>query len=704
VAVAERSLTLIRFGSYEVDLRAGELRRQGRRIRLPEQPFQLLSILLERPGELVTRDELQQRLWPGGTFLDFERGLNKAVNRLRDSLGDSAEKPRFIETLPKRGYRFIAVIEPEGTGGDAQPEASVVGIAAGGEGSAAAGTTDRHRLLPAAVWITLAAGIGTALYLTVRRTGVITPHVFRSSLTPPPGTAFLPGNFALSPDGSRVAFVGLTGDGTRALWIRTLSSAGAHRLEGTDGALFPFWAPDSGQVGFFADGKLKAVEIGGGAVRTLADAPVPRGGAWGASGVIAFVPGIAQPLHSVPASGGAAAPVSPMPPGTSRSISWPTFLPDGRRFLYAVQWATPDERARSGLYAGSLDRDGDTLVSADISGNVALAAGQVLYVRDGRVQAQPFDAAHLRLAGPPVAITEQEVEVETISRRAGFSVAESGALVLESALDFHSRLVLTDPSGNELGEIQVSGCRDPSLSPNGRLLALSCDVGGRGFRSIGVYDLDRRVFTEVTDGTDDDEPIWSADGALITYASRDTEGSSLRRVPIDRSRSPETLLRGGRMVPRDWSNDGLLFTKVRPGGADTHLLRDGQVTDVGTRAESHRSPDGHWMVESGVAVRSLRDDRARIQIANGGSQPRWSRDGRRVYYVAPDKKVMSVDFDGAKGVAGPPRALFQSRIIGASVVGFQYDVFPDGRFVINSLPQPASPLTLLTGWSALLEK
>jgi hypothetical protein len=110
------------------------------------------------------------------------------------------------------------------------------------------------------------------------------------------------------------------------------------------------------------------------------------------------------------------------------------------------------------------------------------------------------------------------------------------------------------------------------------------------------------------------------------------------------------------------------------------------------------------MVESGVVVRSLLEDRARIQIANAGSQPRWSRDGRHVYYVAPDKKLMSVDFDGARGVAGPPRALFQSRIIGASIVGFQYDVFPDGRFVINSLPEPASPLTFLTGWSALLEK
>jgi DNA-binding winged helix-turn-helix (wHTH) protein len=251
------SPSLIRFGIFEVDLEARELRKRGIKIKMQDQPFQVLAILLERPAQLVTREQLQTRIWAGDTFVDFDRGLNKAVNRIREALGDLAATPRFIETLPRRGYRFIAPID----------------------GSQA-------------------------------RTGQL---LLRSSLLPPPNTSFVPNHFALSPDGTRLAFVAADSNGREALWVRDLATAGAQQLTGTEGAKVPFWRPDSRRVGFFARGKLNTIDIAGGAVRTLCDARVAFGGAWHSDDIIVFAGQVTGPLNRVPASGGTPAPVTPLP-------------------------------------------------------------------------------------------------------------------------------------------------------------------------------------------------------------------------------------------------------------------------------------------------------------------------------------------------------------------------------------------------------
>jgi DNA-binding winged helix-turn-helix (wHTH) protein len=128
-----RSSQTLRFGLFEVDLRAGELRKSGVKIKLQEQPFQILALLLERPGEVITREQLRQQLWSADTFVDFDQGLNKAINKIRQALGDSAEDPRFVETLARRGYRFIAPLEGEARVPQPQPDhrRSLRGIAAG---------------------------------------------------------------------------------------------------------------------------------------------------------------------------------------------------------------------------------------------------------------------------------------------------------------------------------------------------------------------------------------------------------------------------------------------------------------------------------------------------------------------------------------------------------------------------------------------
>jgi Tol biopolymer transport system component len=176
-------------------------------------------------------------------------------------------------------------------------------------------------------------------------------QALRSSLLPPPDSAFPPRNFALSSDGTRLAFCALSSDGSSGLWLRTLSTSRAHRLDDTDGAAYPFWSPDGKHVGFFAENKLKTVDLASGAVAPLADTPIANGGTWGGDGVIVFSPGIGRPLYRISAEGGQSSPVTHIQPGrTAHTSSWPYFLPDGKHFLYSVQWTVPGESG-TGLYA-----------------------------------------------------------------------------------------------------------------------------------------------------------------------------------------------------------------------------------------------------------------------------------------------------------------------------------------------------------------
>src|SRR5580704_9184097 len=284
----------IRFGVFEVDLEARELRKRGIKIKLQDQPSQLLAVLLQRRGEMITREELQASLWNSDTFVDFDRAVNKAVNRIREALGDLAATPRFIETLPRRGYRFIAPIDDGQTGAGRQSHSGV------------------------------------------------TQRLVRSSLLPLPNTSFQPNHFALSPDGSRLAFVAADSYGKECLWMRDLSASGAQQLSGAEGARAPFWSPEGRRIGFFADGKLKTIDVAGGAVHILCDARVAMGGAWHSDDVIVFAGQVAGPLFRIAASGGACVAVTPIPrPESSQLHCWPVFLPGTDRFLYFANRAAP---------------------------------------------------------------------------------------------------------------------------------------------------------------------------------------------------------------------------------------------------------------------------------------------------------------------------------------------------------------------------
>jgi DNA-binding winged helix-turn-helix (wHTH) protein len=646
----------IRFGFFEVDLKMRELRKRGIKIKLQDQPFEVLAALLERPGLLVTREQLQARIWAGNTFVDSDRGLNKAINRIRGALGDFAATPRFVETQSRRGYRFIAPIN--------------------------------H----------LHAETGQQL--------------LRSSLLPPPNTSFLSNHFALSRDGTRFAFVAADSNAEEALWVRDLSAATAQRLADTEGARWPFWSPDSRRIGFFSGGKLKTVDIAGGAVRILCDARVGVGGAWNSDDLILFAPQVAGPLYRVAACGGTPAPVTPVPNEQSSQMHcWPVFLPRSDRFLFFVNRAGPGDLLRNGIYAGSLSSTDADLVSSEIDGNVGFAAEHMLFVAEGGLKAQPFDPERLQLTGQAIPIVQHEL---TISDRVwfhhGFSASDTGIVVFQSRTDFAPELFWTDASGNEHGQIR-GGYWGPGISPDGRFIAISSDEFHDGKWYICIHDIERGVTTRLTDGGREWHASWSPDGDKIIYDSTEGYTSCTYEIPANGSGSPQLILEPGSIGAHKLADGSVVCARLVRGWPhlSVRLPNSAESIIVGAGVEPQFSPDGKWLAftepgGAGVAVRPFPALQSYVKLSAGpAAQPRWSRDGTQLFYIAPDKKLMVIRFDPCSGRAGPPRELFQTRIVRTSLTSFQFDVAPNGRFLINSLPAGSPPLTLLAGCNSLFK-
>jgi DNA-binding winged helix-turn-helix (wHTH) protein len=686
-------MAVVRFDTFEVDLRSGELRKEGSRIRLAEQPFSVLALLLSQPGEVVTREELQKQLWPGNTFTDFDRGLNKAINRLRDALGDSAETPRFIETLPKRGYRFIGSVE-----GSAPPAVA----------ESPPMTGRKRSLIPwiVASAVALVAVILAGWWLSADRQPprAAAEPLIRSSLLPPPGRTFVPYSLALSRDGTHLAFVAERADGSRSLWTRAMASTTATEVAGTEGASLPFWSPDLRHVGFFADRKLKVVDLSGGGIREIADVRRPSGGTWNDAGLIVFARDVNEPLYGIPATGGAPTAVSQIAQGEGlNGHRWPLFLPDNRHFLFvAFSDARPSDNAPE-LRVGTLG----TLESVEIewegSRSVAYALDHLLYVRGGTLYAQPFDVEALRARGPPEAVAGVELAAAPAFFPSALVASMNGALVFQSLADLPSQLVWLDHEGQELTALDGFKYGGPALSPDGRLVAGSCEGAGSGTLAICVSDLAREVTSRITEGPSDRFPVWSTDGRQIAY----TSGAAIYRVPADGSAPPQLVSRRGN--PTGWLADGRVLSFGSKSGEVSLALSSPdtqQVTELGAGAEGQLSPDGRWFAyisRNGLVVQGFPEPGARLVVAGDAGQPRWSRDGRRLFYISGDKKLMSADFDPATGSAGVPDSLAQTRIVGAALVGHQYDVAPDGRFIMNLRTNDAAPLTVMSGWSSRLK-
>jgi Tol biopolymer transport system component len=537
----------------------------------------------------------------------------------------------------------------------------------------------------------------------------------RLDITTPPTP--VPPSLAMSPDGRAIVFVASTPDGRSRLWLRALESGSARQLPGTDTAQHPFWSPDSRSVGFFADSTLKRIDIDGGSIRGLTNIYRGTGGTWSRNGVI-LVSSLGDPIARVSATGGEHAELSGLfQQGSNFS---PYFLPDGSRFLYYVR-GTPEVR---GVYVGQLDGTlpPRRLTDADNPGVAYSSSGYLLFVRQRTLYAQRFDPAALTLTGDPFPIAPGCGCV-------GISASDNGSVAYRTTSGAGRRqFAWFDRSGNEIGKVVDSGgMSSPSLSPDGQHV-----VGYRGNPVDGnidvwLLDVRRGAFTRLTDDVGDDVgPVWSPDGTRIAFASNRKGTHDIYQKPASGGGREELVFSDpNEKGVSDWSPDGrfVLFDrrelKKRSDVWALPLNGNGKPVPVSNsdfeELRAQFSPDGNW-----VAYQSDESGRHEIYLqpfpgpgrkspvsTAGGSQVRWRRDGKELFYVALDGRLMAVPValasNGQAPVIGTPAALFTPPLGGlVQIADFrpQYMVSPDGqRFLIATFAEgPLSPITVILNW------
>jgi len=725
----------LRFGAFEVDPHTGELRKQGVRIKLRDQPVQILLLLLTRAGEVVSRDELQKQLWPGDTFVDFDRGLNKAVNHLRDALGDSAESPRFIETLPKRGYRFIAPVDAGPANGHRSGPAleTQLAVAEPPEPSADAQTPSGHgtvgrlrlKLWAGLPWIiaglaSVVAVISGAMLWRATRPLDRPMMRFRVALGPEAirgrgatGEFFNP---VISPDGTRLVFPAKAADGSERLAMRRLDQSILTVLSGTEEAVDPFFSPDGQWIGFFADKKLKKIPLQGGEVLPLCDtAGVEFGASWGADGtIIASLD--AHHLSRLPVGGGEPQVIGKPEQHGELTWRWPQVLPGGENVLF------------TGLVAAS----GAAFYSANIevlsltSGLVKvvrrggyfgryLPSGHLIYVRQGTLYGVPFDLKRLETRSEPAALVE---DIDETSRP---SFSQTGTLLYTNAATGVAHISWLEGAGKSQRVVSPyinlsRQAETPRLSPDGNRLALA--VAGDLF----VHDLQRGTATRLTfDAALNRHPVWTPDGQHIVYASdvpREDGEFGIWWIRADGSSKPLKLF-GDRTPLQVFSisPDGRALAFVRTGqerafeiwilpldASDSEHSKPGKPEPLTRESLSQVdpafSPDGRWIAyvstngagKGGqVTVRPFPSEpsagRWAISESESGAKfPVWSRNRSELFYLNSDNRIMVVRYTANDRFFVPekprlwsPAPLFRPTNNGL----WNLDIAPDGRrFVV----------------------
>jgi dipeptidyl aminopeptidase/acylaminoacyl peptidase len=592
------------------------------------------------------------------------------------------------------------------------------------------------------VWPVLAIA-GTAITLVVLLVGSVRPRdaigrvtpdfEVRFSLAPVEGTSF--GTGALSPDGRHFAFTASSEDGTSQLWLRSLDAIASRAVPDTHGATFPFWSPGGDKIGFFARGSLWTVQIDGGRPQRICAAPDGRGGSWNDHGIIVFAPARDGPLARVAASGGDPVPVTALA-AHERAHLWPAFLPGGRRFLYLADSTEPEHHQ---LFAGALDET-DRVRLLNIASDAAYAEGLLLYTLDRQLVAQPFDAATSQLSGVPTVVVQDVVQPWNLDHKTDFSVSNSGVLMFRTMRGFDAQLAWRGRDNERYVPVTApAGYSEPTLSPTGTRLAVdlfdSRPSREHGFGSahitsdIWLMDADGGAPVRLTDDPGAEfNPVWSPDGTRIVYSSNVGGNLDLFVRRADRPSRPEVLLAS--RVPKHalaWSPDGrfvVYATLSDQTRFDLWMLAlEGDrvpVVIANTRAsetQAQVSPDGRWLSytsnESGqsqVYVQRFPSGGGRVQVsANGGGDARWRADGRELYYIASDRRLMAVEVtasdDFAHGRATPLFDTTMSPHWGTS--RNHYDVADHGNRFLSMVPvadDRLSPFTIVLNWGRELPR
>ena len=608
------------------------------------------------------------------------------------------------------------------------------------------GITPAPALAPRKKWREQIAWASLALLLAGLLWSLLREHeparTLRSFLPPPAQMSFdFTGDFSGPPvinsDGTAIAFCARTQKDRDSIFVQSMNELSARKLEGTEGAAFPFWSADGKSLGFFSEGHLRKIPSAGGPVTVLAEAPNPRGGAWNQDNVILYEPDYRDTIWRINAAGGTPVRLTKFETSKHTTHRWPQFLPDGKHFLFFATNHSGD--SEHGIYFGSLE-DGTYKHVLDADSGGQYASGYLLYHLQSQLQALKFDPSTGVVSGDPITVANF-VEYDTGTWHTTFTVSQNGLLVYEpGSKTLGTDLFWMDRSGKTLSQVAERAFYKGSgrISPDGKRLAVSM---GDPQADIWVLDLARGGRTRLTfGGATHLEPSWSADGQRVAYTRQNgttvVTGTSLRSRLASGGGQEEILMENNAGAPLtllspQWSPDGHYLVHMEqsgPSGAAVWALpltgeKTGdkkpfpvvQPQSPQARIVQYRlSPDGRWLAysstESGreeVYVTHFPSGQGRWQVSqDGGTFPVWRGDSKEIWYFGTDLVLYAsvVNAKSEEFELAPVQKLFQ--VSYSAPVGNPYDVSPDGQKVIfSTFPESVpTPLVLVTNWAGELKK
>jgi eukaryotic-like serine/threonine-protein kinase len=719
---------IFRFGEYELDSKRGALSRGAVPLKIQPQPLRVLELLLMRAPALVTREELSDYVWGNKVNVDLDQSLNFCVRQIRSVLNDSASNPMFIDTLPKQGYRFIGDVVRQ-----VAPAPDPVARSVAVEPAPLDGTLQEAppRLTRRTfVWSAAAAALvggGAWLARSLRRpspsraVAVVIPLPEGASNADPLQVI---GPVAVAPDGSAIV-IPLKTAGVACLYLRRLDSNRLVRLEKSEYSSSPFWSPDSQHIAFAANGdKLKRMPAVGGSPVVLCEAPDMRGGTWSRRGDILF--GSAYgPVFHVSDSGGKATRVTQVDAAGGELSHWfPFFLPDGNRFLYFVMTEDPDNR---GVYLGSLDHRHAKrrLVVADGPFAIAIDPEKKTYVllseQTGKIAAQMFDVNSGELRGPSHIL---------LDRPGMLTVSNTGTLVIRNFGQDTSRLVWRDRTGRELGVLGPPGDYEGvHLSPDDRFVAVTTLVRFGLHARTWIATLPDGLLEPFSDSNHAVNPIWSEDSRTVYYTD-DQRGLLLRRSVSPRGKEDVVMEMGverhtrvGGISPNgryavaeivaDWAHAETVWREIKSGSKGEPQWHSMDASGNEGMLPSF-SPDGRWLAFSSnptgrreIYVTDFPSGSQRLRIStNGGTQPRWRRDGKELFYLAADGSMMAAKIAVVKGrITTESQRLFDAKLKVHANYDATYTVSSDGQRFLGIAREVALgdvDIQMVLNWPSLL--
>jgi DNA-binding winged helix-turn-helix (wHTH) protein/Tol biopolymer transport system component len=694
----------IRFGPFAFDLQSRLLWRDGVEVPLPPRVLGVLEALIERPGDVIARQDLLDRVWKDAFVTDTS--LAEAVSTLRQALGDDPQSPTYVQTVHRRGYRFVAPIAESDQGQTGGKQGSDWGQTRVRDASDpsltpfAESAPRTSQLLPWTIAIFATALAGSAIWNGVRKNAIEPAPITRFDVRPSAGSWFdrrAPA-FAASRDGRAIAWAACEGvSGTCGLFVRPVDRLDPVRLAGTDGAEAPFFSPDGRWLAFFADGKLKKVAVSGGSPLVLADAPAPGGGSWNDEGEIVFSGLPAGGLAITSDQGGEMTAVTtPQAAKGELRHAWPSWMPGNRAILFTIV-TSPVPGAPGRLALKNVGAPTWRTLRTGVSRAIPAGPGYLLVESGSDLRALTYDERTLALTGSSDAVFDALADANGVAQ---FAAANGGTLVALRSPSAERTVEWNDAPGRPLQN--AARLEELTLSTDGRRGAgVIADATGS---DIWTVDLDTDALARVTFGGTNASPAWAPDGQLV-YAARKADGPftipAAGSIRADGHLFPAAVAANGRIAALEATKDGhTSLVIIAPDGIPQTIV--GGPVDVMSAAFS---PDGRSIAydsdETGrreIYVRRT-DSTARTQLSTaGGECPSWSADGRTIFFHEGARFVrLAVDANGQ------PRADSRTVVLdlaGARAIG----VTPDGRVLAERRPLPLEGATVVLQWLRELQQ